>query len=252
MNQWRWIASSRIGTSHQRLGTRKQDAFKCFLAHSRVPVVCAVIADGAGSAEFGGQGASIVCRHLSLELKAHFKITDALPGSDEIWKWLDKIRDCLGNAAKKREKRRQSFASTLVMLVSSGDRSIVAHIGDGAIVARDHLGQWVALSWPETGEYASTTYFVTDEVAPRLRVIEVTEAYSAYALFSDGIENIALDHSELVPFQPFFNAMIKSLDQSPGLGPNPVLSAALGAFLDGERICARTDDDKTLILISSL
>lgn len=252
MNQWRWVASSRIGTSHQRLGTRKQDAFKCFLAPSQSPIVCAIVADGAGSAEFGGQGASIVCRILSSTLKAHFNTTNDLPSSDDIWAWLDNTRDCLGNAANNRAVRRQSFASTLVMLIASQDRLVVAHIGDGAVVARDNMGKWTALSWPENGEYASTTYFVTDDPVPRLRVTEIPAAYDGYALFSDGIEDIGLDTSGLTPHQPFFNAMIRPLDQSTILGHNQSLSSALGTFLDSERVCVRTDDDKSLILLSSL
>lgn len=251
MNKWRWVASSRIGTSHQRLGTRKQDAFKCFLAPSKSPIVCAIVADGAGSAEFGGQGASIVCRILSIALKVHFKITEDLPSDDDIRVWLDNVRDCLGNAAKNKKVRRQSFASTLVMLVASHDRSIVAHIGDGAVVARDNEGNWTTLSCPENGEYASTTYFVTDDPAPSLR-INVFKAYDGYALFSDGIEDIGLDQRELTPYQPFFKPMIRPLDQSSILGHDKKLSSALGKFLDSGPICDRTDDDKSLILISSL
>jgi hypothetical protein len=251
MNKWRWVASSRIGTSHQRLGTRKQDAFKCFLAPSKSPIVCAIVADGAGSAEFGGQGASIVCRILSIALKAHFKITEDLPSEDDIRVWLDNVRDCLGNAAKNKKVRRQNFASTLVMLVASHDRSIVAHIGDGAVVARDKEGNWTTLSCPENGEYASTTYFVTDDPTPSLRV-NIFDAHDGYALFSDGLEDVGLDQSELTPYQPFFNTMLRPLEQSSILGHDQSLSSALGTFLDSERVCARTDDDKTLILLSSL
>lgn len=251
MNKWRWAASSRIGTSHQRLGTRKQDAFKCFLAPSHSQIICAVVADGAGSAEFGGQGASIVCRTISQSLKEHFKITDDLPGDNDIRAWLDNVRGCLDNAAKNKKVRRQSFASTLVMLVASPARAIVAHVGDGAIVARNNQGNWTTLSCPENGEYASTTYFVTDDPAPSLRV-NVFKAHDGYALFSDGIEDIGLDQSELTPYQPFFNSMIRPLDQSSIFGHDRHLSSALGVFLDSDRVCARTDDDKSLILISSL
>lgn len=251
MQRWRWATASQIGTSHQRLGTRKQDAVKCFLAHSKSPIVCAIVADGAGSAEFGGQGASLVCRMLSSALRKHFQITDDLPNSTEIWAWLNDVRDRLGDSAQKRSVRRQTFASTLVMVVASYSRAIIAHIGDGAVVARDGTGAWTALSWPENGEYASTTYFVTEDPTPRMRIIEVSEKHNAYALFSDGIEDLGLDQIGLTPHQPFFRTMIRPLDQSTALGRDRALSSALAGFLDSKRVCERTDDDKSLILLSA-
>jgi len=45
--------------------------------------------------------------------------------------------------------------------------------------------------------------------------------------------------------------MIKAVDEAEGKGRLASLSAALGQYLDSPRLCERTDDDKTLILISS-
>jgi hypothetical protein len=251
MNRWRWAAASRIGTSHQRLRTRKQDAFNCFLAPTDSAIICAVVTDGAGSAELGGQGASVVCRTLSESLKGHFRTTVELPGASNIWAWINDARDRLACAAESRSMRRQNFASTLVMLVASHSRSVVAHIGDGSVVARDDAGKWETLSWPENGEYASTTYFVTDDPAPRLRILELPHAYDAYALFTDGIEDLALDQVARTPHQPFFGSMIRPLDHSTADGKDRSLSSALGQFLESERVCGRTDDDKSLILASA-
>jgi hypothetical protein len=250
MERWRWALASRIGTSHQRLGTRKQDAFTCFLAPSNTPTICSIVADGAGSAEFGGEGASLVCRILTNSIRAHFRRESDLPSSAHIWGWIDDIRDSISTAAQGRGVKKQSFASTLVMSIITNERSIIAHIGDGAIIARDSAGIWQSLSWPENGEYASTTYFITDDPEPRMRISEVHEIFNAFALFSDGIEALALDLVKLVPHQPFFDAMIKPLDQSQTGGKDYNLSSALAAFLDSERVCTKTDDDKSLILLS--
>jgi len=250
MKRWRWATASRIGTSHKRLGTRKQDALACFFAALPQPIVCAIIADGAGSSEFGGEGASVVCRLLSQALKAHFRDKDAFPSEEIIWTWLDDIRDKLGYAAERRCARRQDFASTLVLMIASTERTLVAHVGDGAVVARDPAGDWRALSWPVNGEYASTTFFVTDDPAPNLRVVETEQRLDAFALFSDGIEDLALDQRGQTPHAPFFRPLFKSLDASSAEGRDRALSAALGSFLDSERVCERTDDDKSVILIS--
>ena len=136
------------------------------------------------------------------------------------------------------------------MLVASDEGVVVAHVGDGAVVARGQDGNWRALSWPENGEYASTTYFVTDDPAPRLRIARLAPEFDAYAAFSDGIEDLALDHTAAMPHQPFFRSMIAPLDGNEAFGKDPSLSSALAKFLDSDRVCARTDDDKSLILAS--
>ena len=213
--------------------------------------MCAIVCDGAGSAEFGGQGASVVCRTLTQGLRLHFATSDLLPSDDDIWSWIDLARDQLGFAAGKREKPLRAFATTLVLLIVSDDTALIAHVGDGAVVARDGHDGWSTLSEPANGEYASMTYFVTDDPAPQLRISRVTNAFTGFAVFSDGIEHLALDHRNNQPHAPFFNTMLAPLDGSPEIGRISKLSAALAAFLGGTRVCEKTDDDKTLILLSA-
>lgn len=220
----------------------------CFRAGQRA--FCAIVCDGAGSAEHGGEGASVICRTLAEALRAHFRDKGDLPSDDEIWSWVDTARDRIGLAAERRGKTPRAFASTLVMLVATEDVVLTAHVGDGAVVARV-AEDWETLSPPENGEYASMTFFVTDDPSPRLRIARFAAAYTGFAVFSDGIEHLALDHRTDAPHEPFFKTMLGPLDKESGDGKNAKLSVALGAFLDGPRVCEKTDDDKTLLLISS-
>ena len=219
----------------------------CFRAGDGV--LCAIVCDGAGSADHGGEGASVVCRTLTVSLRQHFRNNADLPGNDEIWSWIDTVRDRLGLAADRLGKTRRVFASTLVMLVATKDAIITAHIGDGAVVARNS-DVWETLSPPENGEYASMTFFVTDDPAPRLRICRFTADYNGFAVFSDGIEHLALDQRTDSPHEPFFETMLAPLDKVDEHGKHITLSTALAAFLNGPRVCDKTDDDKTLILIS--
>ena len=182
----------------------------CFLAGDGV--LCAIVCDGAGSADHGGEGASIVCRTFTQCLRQHFREHAELPGNDEIWSWIDTARDRLGIAADRLGKSRRAFASTLVMLVATNDDNIVAHIGDGAVVAR-RGDAWETLSPPENGEYAAMTFFVTDDPAPRLRFSRFSGSYTGFAVFSDGIEHIALDQRIDAPHGPFFKSMLAPLDK---------------------------------------
>lgn len=244
--RWRWAAASRIGTSHQRLGTRKQDAYGVRLT-SRA--LCTVVSDGAGSASHGGEGASLVCRHLILAFKDWFSNHDQLPGDEVIRCWIDELRDRLSAVAARRNLTRRQFAATLVMLVVFKDELLTLQIGDSALVGRQK-GAWEALCWPENGEFASTTYFVTDDPEPRLRLFRGQCEYDAFALFSDGLETIALEQATQQPYARFFDPMIKAIDGADGKGRLAGLSDALAQYLDSPRLCERTDDDKTLILIS--
>ncbi|WP_354326954.1 PP2C family serine/threonine-protein phosphatase [Porphyrobacter sp. MBR-155] len=245
---WRWAAASEIGSSHLRLGTRKQDAMSCFLTGSGA--LCAIVCDGAGSAPFGGEGASVLVRTLSESLRAHFRVGRVLPEDDDVWSWVDSARDRLAMAAEQRETTRRAFASTLVMLVATGNKILTAHIGDGAIVARTGAA-WETISPPENGEFASTTYFATDDPMPRLRLERHEGEWTGFAVFSDGIENLVLDHRNDAPHEPFFNTMIAPVDALNEPGKDAKLSSALAAFLRGPKVCDKTDDDKTLLLLSS-
>lgn len=152
-------------------------------------------------------------------------------------------------AADRLGKTRRAFASTLVMLAATKDGVVTAHIGDGAVVART-ADAWETLSPPENGEYASMTFFVTDDPAPRLRIARFAGTHTGFAVFSDGIENLALDHRTDAPHEPFFKTMLAPLDKADEDGKSAKLSTALAAFLNGSRVCDKTDDDKTLLLIS--
>ncbi len=135
------------------------------------------------------------------------------------------------------------------MAVTDGLETFTAHIGDGAIVGRRVLDQeWRLLSASENGEYASTTYFLTDPGTPRLRTSKVEESVDALFLFSDGIENQVLDAVSGEPYANFFTPMARPFMNGDLVGRNHQLSERLAAYLDSEKFAEHTDDDKTLII----
>ena len=245
---WTWTAASCRGTSHLKTGTRCQDAFRC-TSQREDEILVAVVSDGAGSASHGGEGASLVCRTFSERAREHFSGTGDLPDDDTIWSWMDEIRDRIAAAAGRRGMRSRDFAATLVSVIAGGSDTIVMAVGDGAAVVRSGPESgWIVPDWPEHGEYASTTFFVIDEPAPRMRIVRLGSAIEDAALFTDGIERLALDFAGRRAHQPFFESMIKPLKASTAIGRDAALARALAAYLDGDAVNARTDDDKTLLL----
>ena len=165
---WRWAAASSIGTSHKRSGDRPQDAYA--VSAFRDDHVFAVVSDGAGSAGFGAHGAWLACRKLKVRFRQWAAANEILPDDETLAGWIDDLRDCISAIAERRETSPRQFAATLAVLLISPSEVVALQIGDSAIVGRRN-SEWTVICWPANGEYASTTYFVTDEPKPSLNIV---------------------------------------------------------------------------------
>ncbi|WP_417733814.1 PP2C family serine/threonine-protein phosphatase [Roseovarius sp.] len=244
---WRWAAASAIGTSHIQTGGRLEDAH--FVSRMGNESVFAVVSDGAGSAKFGVYGAWLVCRTLAVRFREWARDNSELPSDELLTDWIDEMRDRISAIAEKRGSTPRQFAATLAAVFVTPDETLTLYIGDSAVVGR-RGSNWEVLCWPENGEYASTTYFVTDDPGPRLNIARYTREHDAFALFSDGVGDLALLHSERAAHQRFFVPMMRPVDDSTKDGRLLNLSSKLKDYLTGPAVCERTDDDKTLVLIS--
>jgi serine/threonine protein phosphatase PrpC len=211
-------------------------------------VLIAAACDGAGSASHGGQGAAIAARALTENARRlpgiPSSMTDGL-----VREWIDECRDRIGVSAGRLGLAPRDFATTVVLVVSDGRETLCAHVGDGAAVVRSSSdGEWSALSWPEHGEYASTTYFLTDDPEPRVRISRSSVAIDRMVLMTDGLERLALDFGASRPHAPFFAGMTEPVAASGAVGWDSALSSKLGRYLESETVNSRTDDDKTLIM----
>jgi hypothetical protein len=210
-----------------------------------------IACDGAGSASMGGEGAAIAARTLSSCAKTALGRKGVHPDDNTIWEWIDLARDRIATVAGRRDLTPRDFATTVVMAISDGRSTLALHIGDGAAIARESKsGAWQALCWPEHGEYASTTFFLTDDGEPRARILRHESPIDRLAVFTDGIERLALDFTTKLPHAPFFAGVSEPVAKSPAKGCDVALSAKLGEYLASAVVNERTDDDKTLILAS--
>ncbi len=247
---WRWISAACRGTSHLKTGDPVQDRLRSMVVRSaEKPIFVGVISDGAGSAEYGRQGASLICRALSISIRQHFAQSDRNPTDAEFSVWLGSIRDQIFAVAQKRGKSPRDFAATMVCVITDASETLVAHVGDGcAVIKAEGEDEWLAPSWPDHGEYASTTTFVTDEPSPKVRFSRHNGPIDCLVIFSDGLERLALNFETNEPFDRFFAAIARPLFESSADGRDHALSEALTEFLDSPRVNERTDDDKSLIV----
>lgn len=248
---WRIAAARLRGESHARRSERGQDAFRVLTAGRDGALLIVAAADGAGSAPRGGAGAALAVRAATEVPRAALGEGGAVAAlaEDAPRRWALAARDRVVSSAAIAGLEARDCATTLLLAVSDGEATAVAHVGDGAVVARGADGAWRALSWPEGGVHAGETRFLTEE-EPAIRVTLDHAPVSALALLTDGIERLVLDFAAGAPHAPFFDRIAGPVDRLAAAGRDLSLGRALRAYLAGEGVAARTDDDRTLVLAS--
>ena len=255
MGGWRYVAASVIGTSHEKAGGTCQDANDCqiYALPAGEKVLVAAVADGAGSAVCGGEGAASACRALLRLISEHLdsgKTVEQVT-RDKVGTWIATIQSLLEEEAKTASRERRDFACTILGLLVGEAHAACFQIGDGVIVLADSEEHaYGHVFWPDRGEYANTTHFVTeDDAVERLQFASINRRIVEAALLSDGLQTIALNYQQQIAHGPFFRGLFAPL-RTAEEGCSAELSASLVAFLASPRVNEKTDDDKTLVLAS--
>lgn len=244
---WRFAKACAIGAAHEGAGRACEDRVKVE-GIGRDVLICAV-ADGAGSAGRGGDGARLAVETATNRL-AHFVTDGALPTLETVRESVLLARDQIRRAARCADLPARSFACTLLLVVLGREGGVAAQIGDGAIVLRERGDDgWGWAFWPQHGEFANQTRFVTDEDAHlELQCEALPPGIRDVALFSDGLERLALHHASRTVHGPLFDKLFAPLWRSSGEGEIRPLSAGLDAALRSPPIRERTHDDLSLVL----
>ena len=252
---WRYAAASVVGTSHEKLGGICQDANDCRvqLLPNGETVFVAAVADGAGSASRGGDGAAKACSAF-LNLANDYLSSGngvAQISLDTARSWIHEIRNALGKEAEFISLDPREFACTLLGFVAGQSCTACLQIGDGVIVVADAEERTYGhVFWPDRGEYANTTHFVTeDQAMEHLQFAAVQRHIVEAALLTDGLQSVALDYQQHTAHEPFFRGLFAPLKRI-GEGRCDELSRSLREFLSSHRVNEKTDDDKTLVLAS--
>ncbi len=244
---WNVVGASVQGTSHQQ-----NDDIPCQDAHGyRVLLNGAIViavADGAGSAGRSDEGAQRAVKQAlnSLERDLAYDV----PRFESGWQRLmsaafRQAHESIVKFARWENASARDFAATLTCAVISKEGLAVGQIGDCLAVAQGEDEQLFVATQLQRGEYANETFFLTlDDALDHLQV-QVYPPVRALAVMSDGLVRLAVNVGENKPHLPFFRPL---LDFATTMENEKKARKELAAFLASERVCARTDDDKTLVL----
>lgn len=132
------------------------------------------------------------------------------------------------------------------MVVATPTWVAAMQIGDGFIVVRSKQEQLQLLFPADKGEYINETTFVTSTNALDRMKVSVRSLRPEFICAStDGLERVAIRMSNNIPFTPFFQPLEEYMQETSY--PEQSDEYLIG-FLDSDRLNARTDDDKTLLL----
>jgi serine/threonine protein phosphatase PrpC len=242
-SRWRCISASAIGSSHIAQKLPCQDAHETSVLENGTLIVA--VADGAGSARRAEEGSRLATQSSTQYLVERLQI--AHPKTPEELEAL--LEGALKAARTALEQLAcgealKELATTLLLTVVTDRWLSTVQIGDGAVVCRPQSGNLQVLSNKSDSEYINEATFLTSSgyLEHLHRTTLPSNQVSGLAVFSDGIQMLALQYSDNTAHEPFFRAMFEFAEAPTSTRID------LEEFLLSERVCDRTDDDKTLVL----
>ena len=263
---WRVVAATAVGTSHHRAGKGCEDHFDSMTLSTDLHVFA--VADGAGSATRAADGAHVV---VAASLKAAQQVLEgnSQPDSEDGWNRLlnfilsevrhtletmtttslsllpGAVLDDLETYPLQLVVPLREYAATLLMAIISKDWIALLQLGDGMIVIETGRQEyWCPVPPAHDSQYVNDTHFITDpnyyEFA-HYRSLPAVHVRGV-ALLTDGLQLLASDIATQEPHPPFFKPLFAFASRSDATNKD------LEAFLTSDRVCQRTDDDKTLVL----
>ena len=250
---WKYALASVIGTSHLDSNTTKQDF--CLVEKKNINGVnylFSAVADGAGSAKFSDKSSSYICRLFIRKAEKWLNENDISTLNKEVvLSWFLHFQNVINRVVRIYHiDSIKEFATTLLFALLSEKGNIFVQIGDG-VIAKGDINDLNCVFEPQHGEYINTTYFATEKnISERFMFEFNSDKIKRLVMHTDGIEIISFNFALKKPHINFFNPIFAMLDEFNKSGLDKNTSEFIYGFLDCERVKQKTDDDKTMVIIS--
>ncbi len=205
------------------------------------------LADGAGCSNYSQIGSKITTEMVCKLILEKFNYLIHLSTSEISSSIVTEIQVLLSSEADKQGLEVRDLSSTLLFAATDGDKLLYGHIGDGYIVRVVNNEPTEVLSYPDNGEYANQTYFITNPDAASLLKVNVVPMHreSIIYLLSDGPSAVLFQKKPFEISSVFQNIFKWISDNS----TEKAYEAILENFKDS--ISVRTNDDCSLALMYS-
>jgi len=212
-------------------------------------ILIASVADGAGSAPQSEHGARLAVEAFQRDFAIAAQTAAGLDAIDRdfVLRWLADTQAAIRTLAAAAGHPFKDYACTLLGAVITELAAVYVQIGDGAIVTGSGDG-YAAIFWPQHGEFANSTFFITMEDAAEIIQVERRDgAVLELAMFSDGLERLVLDMTARTVHAPALRPIFGWLAGT-APAPDAAPSDVIMTYLNSANVNRRTDDDKTLIM----
>lgn len=236
---WKVFAAAAPGARHRAMGVGSDDAH----AYKALPGgLMIVVADGAGSARRGGDGARLAIE-TAMQYWEEFFQQDREPSVESLASVVVQCRQRIKAAADGEGLDLREFATTLLAVAVCHASLYALQIGDGAIVAEYEDGLTV-LTVQQPREYVNEITFLTSTDFQDFLHLHVgnSEGLRGLAIFSDGVEDVSIIRSKNEAHPGFFSPLL-SFARSEQASVEEVLN-----LLTSEKMTKLVDDDVTLVL----
>jgi Protein phosphatase 2C len=247
------MVHSAIGTRHEQRGQPCQDYGNYRIEE---PYLLGAVSDGAGSAKHAEIGAQIA---VESALEAIVQVLNSQFAQAPAWEEieqaapelfgqvLDTILSALHQETVASGCELRDLGCTLLAFVATPDWVAAMQIGDGFMMLRSHPNAPCQLLFePDKGEFINETIFVTTASAKDYMGVCVEAVQSPFlCAATDGLERVAVRLQDWQPYAPFFQPFEECLSKLP---TEVEQYGYLKTFLESERLNAKTDDDKTLLV----
>lgn len=205
-------------------------------------VLIAVVCDGAGSAKSSREGSRCAAEHFVEHVARRM---DECKSLDELAReGAAAARSGVEKMATRWDRQSAEFATTIIGAICTLDQTAVVQLGDGCAVLWDAEGVLSMPTLPMKGEFANSTYFLTNDHWDRSIQVALAPACEFLAIFSDGLASLIVGDGN-VPHLPFFERLRDNVRKA---GNGSGIEEDIASLYRSPSVRERITDDATLVV----